>query len=340
MAAALGLDPSAVLDLSASLNPVAPDPCLLVAQHLAALSRYPDPAVATGALAAVLGVDPRRLLLTNGGSEAIALVAAETGAGRVDDPDFSLYRRHLGEVAPTAPRWRSDPHNPTGRLAGPAEEASVWDEAFYPLATGRWTSGRADGGSVVLGSLTKLFACPGLRLGFVLGPRGASGRAFVDRLAARQPRWAVNGLATAALPDLLAQADLPGWAAEIVRLRTALDALLRAHGLDPQPSAANYLLVPGASGLRHRLAARGVVVRDCASFGLPGHVRVAVPDDAGRARLRAALEGVAAATEGDADAGEGDADVTGDAAVLKGDADAARVGGADGLGARREPGER
>ena len=44
-----------------------------------------------------------------------------------------------------------------------------------------------------------------------------------------------------------------------------------------------------APGLREHLAPRGVVVRDCASFGLPDHVRIAVPDDAGRARLEEAL---------------------------------------------------
>jgi histidinol-phosphate/aromatic aminotransferase/cobyric acid decarboxylase-like protein len=33
-----------------------------------------------------------------------------------------------------------------------------------------------------------------------------------------------------------------------------------------------------------------VVVRDCASFGLPDHVRIAVPDADGIDRLRAALE--------------------------------------------------
>jgi histidinol-phosphate/aromatic aminotransferase/cobyric acid decarboxylase-like protein len=38
-----------------------------------------------------------------------------------------------------------------------------------------------------------------------------------------------------------------------------------------------------------RLARRGVVVRDCASFGLDGHVRIAVPDGAGLARLDRAL---------------------------------------------------
>ena len=216
-------------------------------------------------------------------------MAAELGAGWIDDPDFSLYRRHLPIVRPDAARWRSNPHNPTGRLAGPDERADVWDEAFYPLACGRWTSGAAESGAIVLGSLTKLFACPGLRLGFVLAPPGEGGTDFIVRLAARQPRWSVNGLALAVLPDLLAVADLPGWATAVARLREALVAMLTRHGLRPLPSTANYVLVPAAGDLREGLAGQGVLVRDCASFGLAGHVRIAVPDEEGLARLAAAL---------------------------------------------------
>ena len=275
LAAALGVDPAAVLDLSASLNPVAPDAGEVVAKHLDAVDRYPDPAAATNALAAAMEVDSDRLLLTNGGSEAIALVAAELG-GRVEEPDFALYPRGVG------PRWRSNPHNPSGRLAGDDEVAGVWDEAFYPLATGRWT--RNDEGVVVVGSLTKLLACPGLRVGYVLAPDGA----FIRRL--RQPAWSVNGLAAAALPDLLDSVDLPGWASAVAGLRGRLVDLLRNAGLAPEPSDANFVLVR-ASGLRARLAPHGVLVRDCASFRLPDHVRIAVPDHDGLIRLEEALCG-------------------------------------------------
>jgi histidinol-phosphate/aromatic aminotransferase/cobyric acid decarboxylase-like protein len=42
--------------------------------------------------------------------------------------------------------------------------------------------------------------------------------------------------------------------------------------------------------LRDHLARRGVVVRDCANFGLPGTVRIAVPDALGLDRLTTALD--------------------------------------------------
>jgi histidinol-phosphate/aromatic aminotransferase/cobyric acid decarboxylase-like protein len=288
----LAVDPADVLDLSASLNPVAPDPAPVVGRHLDALARYPDPTSATGALAEAIGVDPGRLLLTNGGAEAIALVGAELGAGWADACDFSLYRRHLTGLDPGGVRWRSDPHSPLGGLAGPGVEADVWDEAFYPLATGRWTAGRHDSaGAVTIGSLTKLLACPGLRAGYVITPAADPG--LRARLAARQPRWSVNGLVASALPELLASVDLALWAGRVAGLRADLCSLLRGHGFEARPAAANWVLVPASPGLRARLAHRGVLVRDCASFGLTDTHRIAVPGAAGLERLEEALCGVA-----------------------------------------------
>ena len=275
VAAALGMPVSALLDLSQSLNPVAPDPVAVISKHLDAVGRYPDPRNATAALGEAMGVPTQRLLLTNGGAEAISLLAAEL-SGHVVEPEFALHPRR-GD----GPRWRSNPHNPTGLLAHPDDVAGVWDEAFYPLAAGQWT--RGDAGVPVVGSLTKLLACPGLRIGYLLADEE-----LVERCRRRQPGWSVNGLVCAALPDLLRPVDLPRWADDIRRLRTDLATVLERHGLEPQPSDVNWLLVE-AVGLRERLAPHGVLVRDCASFGLPGVARIAVPDPAGLVRLDEAL---------------------------------------------------
>ena len=273
MAEALGVDPGSILDLSQNLNPFAPDVGAVAARHLGSLQRYPDPSDAARLLAAAIGVDPGRLLLTNGGAAAVAAVAREIGGQVRSEPEFGLHPR--GRHGPV---WRSDPHNPSGVLAGADEVADVWDEAFYPLAIGRWSAGRQ---GVVVGSLTKVFACPGLRLGYVIADD-------VERFARHQPQWAVGSLGLAVLAELLERTDLAGWSRAIAASRVELADLFRRGGWQVSAVDAPWVLVR-APGLRERLAQQGVVVRDCTSFGMPDHVRVAVPGNAGLDRLEQAL---------------------------------------------------
>jgi histidinol-phosphate/aromatic aminotransferase/cobyric acid decarboxylase-like protein len=283
IAAWLGRRVDELLDLSASLNPLAPAVAPLVVEHLGALRHYPDPAAATAELAAAIGVDPDLVVLTNGGAEAIALVAAEEPVGAVGDPEFSLYRRHLATIDPTGPRWRSNPSCPLGLLAAPECAAAVWDEAFYPLAAGSWT--RGDPATWRLGSLTKVWACPGLRIGYVIAPDPSA----AESLRRRQARWAVNGLALVVVEALATSSNPWEWTIGIAELRAALVAPLRERDLLVDDTDACWVLVHRA-GLRELLAAEGVVVRDCANFVLPGVARIAVPDSDGRARLLAALD--------------------------------------------------
>ena len=279
VAQALGMDPADLVDLSQNLNPFASSVADLVVARLDAVRRYPDVRDATRVLSSALGVEAERVVLTNGGSEAIHLVAAEVGGGVRAEPEFALHPR-----SPGGPRWRSDPHSPSGRLATGGETADVWDEAFYALATGRWTARRP---GIVVGSLTKTFACPGLRLGYVV----AADAAQAERLRHRQPEWSVSALALACLPDLVEAADLEEWSCRISEARRELVDVLHAHHLTVHAADAPWVLVE-APQLRERLAPLGVLVRDCTTFGLPGTARIAVPDAHGLERLAKALGAV------------------------------------------------
>ncbi len=274
IAAALGLDPATVLDLSQSMNPFVPDVAGILSRHLDALGHYPSPAAGARLLAEAIGVAPERLRLTNGGSEAITLVANEIGGQVHCEPEFALHPRN-GE----GPIWRSDPHNPTGVLAEPDATADVWDEAFYPLATGRWSAYRS---GITVGSLTKVFNCPGLRLGYVIADD-------VESLTRRQPQWSVNSLALAVLPELLELCDLRSWRIAIETNRAAMAQLFEQRGFVVTQADAPWILVK-APGLREQLAPHGVVVRDCSNFGMDGTMRVGLTAESGLERVSIALD--------------------------------------------------
>ncbi len=282
-----GIDPDSILDLSASLNPLAPDIASMARKYLSSLSRYPDSYAAQCQLADAIGVSPERLILTNGGSEAISLVATLKPEGQVIEPEFSLYRRHLKTVGKSFPIWRSNPSNPLGKLLDASQKADIYDEAFYQLATGTWSRGAFEKDAFILGSLTKLFACPGLRVGYIISPDENLAATIRDL----QPKWSVGSLALSLIPDLieLATNEMKHWAQGIKELRTSLFSLFCSFGYTPFDSDANYIVVPGARHLIGPLADKGIFVRDAKSFGLDA-IRVAVPNNDGQIRLLTALK--------------------------------------------------
>jgi histidinol-phosphate/aromatic aminotransferase/cobyric acid decarboxylase-like protein len=158
---------------------------------------------------------------------------------------------------------------------------------------------------VVIRSLTKLFSIAGLRLGYALGSAER-----LARWAAWRDPWPVNGLAAAAGQVLMADQDglrrwqqrVQGWVAgEGPWLAARLGAV---PGLEPLPSAANYLLVRGKHSLlalQGQLEQRRILVRDCRSFvGLDGHwLRLALLDRGRNQSLLAALPGALALTSSD-----------------------------------------
>lgn len=179
------------------------------------------------------------------------------------------------------------PNNPTGVYLGREEVEAlaqalgggvlVLDEAFVDFVEDGWDSVELarSGRVLALRSLTKAFALAGLRLGYALGRPE-----LLERLRAHQPPWSVNAFAVAAGVACAAAWDhLSQVRCAVARARGALVEGLRGLGLAVLEGAANFVLaqVGEAKSFRRRLLLRGVCVRDCTSFGLPAHVRVAVP---------------------------------------------------------------
>ncbi len=134
---------------------------------------------------------------------------------------------------------------------------------------------------IILRSMTKDQALPGLRLGYLLAAPEVAGA--VERV---RPPWSVNaGALRAGLAALepAAEAHLLQAQALVAQSRRVLTDRLTHLGFEVEPSRANFVLVHVRDGRRFRraLLPHGFVVRDCASFGLPDCVRIAcrLPED-------------------------------------------------------------
>lgn len=107
-----------------------------------------------------------------------------------------------------------------------------------------------------------------------------------------QPAWSVSALAQAGgLFALRCEGHVARARQTVERSKAYLVRELRRLSLDPLDSEANFLLVEvgDAAALRLRLLRAGVAVRDCASFGLPRHIRIGVRRIGECRRLVAAL---------------------------------------------------
>ena len=136
-------------------------------------------------------------------------------------------------------------------------------------------------------SLTKDHAIAGLRLGYVLASAELAGR-----LEARRAPWMTNAVAEAAgIAAVRAKLFVEESRALLRVDRDELCAGLKEMGLVPFATSSYFLTfaVPDSGALRRRLLAKAILVRDCASFGMPGYVRVSARSRPDRERLLQAL---------------------------------------------------
>ena len=315
--------PGEYLDFSANLNPEGP-PQWVRAAMLRGLENarfYPDlrQGAAVAGLSAHLGLPEACILPTAGGIEAIACAAGLSKRHAVAQPTFQEYGALCGahrdvkrsELADYRPEpgetlWLCNPNNPTGEALPRGDVLAllekleavggrlVVDEAFIdycPEHSVRYAV--CDHPAlIVLGSLTKVLAIPGVRLGYLAAHPSA-----MEGLRERLLPWRLNCVADAVA------AALPGHGAEFREIRRlnavrreAFAAALAAIGARVYPSDANFLLCEFGRDMRpdiQWLRERGILVRPCGMFpGLThGHVRLCVRTEGENGRLVAALKG-------------------------------------------------
>ena len=204
--------------------------------------------------------------------------------------------------------WIGHPNNPSGWLLErdvirrATEEsprtAFVIDEAFIEfherIADFTLLGADRPRNVIVIRSLTKFFAMPGLRLGFAVVDAGLR-RLMADY----QEPWTVNAVAARAGEHLYDDADYLRRSREVVteERRFLLAGLKALDGLQVFESHAPFLLlrigVPGlaSAALKERLLSHGILIRDASNYrGLDAtYVRVAVKARGDNERLLEAL---------------------------------------------------
>ena len=122
--------------------------------------------------------------------------------------------------------------------------------------------------------MTKNYANTALRLGYDLASED-----LVSKLRSIQPDWSVNSFAQkAGIASLNDNEYIKNARKVVFSARKYLKKALTQLGLETVPTDANFLLikVDKASKWRYLLLKKGIVVRDCTSFGLPNYIRVGI----------------------------------------------------------------
>jgi len=336
-------DPHAWLDFSANINPLGMPPDMERALQSAHedIGLYPDPYAghATESVARFLGIEPRNLLLTNGGIDALRIAAAHFHIGNcvIPVPSFCEYKRFAansganvdyanatvneGEYAvdldhvrklvrPRSLVFLCNPANPSGSAI---KRENMLDFLSFTKKTGAYTvideafvdfcpefSVRKDilesENTIIAGSLTKFFAIPGLRLGYLC----ANPKTICD-MKKTVPPWGLNAFALAAARTLdKTEAYAQKTRDHVKKNRLFLSLQLSLLGYLVYVSHANYLLADATAlrltgaELNRRLAAHRIMVRDCSGYeGLTdSHVRIAVKSRKDNEQLISALKSV------------------------------------------------
>jgi histidinol-phosphate aminotransferase len=226
-------------------------------------------------------------------------LAAAAGAEAVAVPLAADDGHDLGAMAAAVDeRTRlvlvCNPNNPTGAYRGadeierfldalPEDLAVLVDEAYFEFVdrpdAGRTMSlARERSNLLVTRTFSKAHGLCGLRVGYGVGAAG-----WIDALdRVRQP-FNTNALAqSAALESLRHPAALERRVRETVAERAHVQRALAETSRAVTPSQGNFVLVApedaavGSPSVHEQLLRLGVIVRDGASLGCPGRLRVSI----------------------------------------------------------------
>jgi len=276
-----------------------------LAAQMDLIGNYPEPEPYSleAALAQTLGIAPEAVCVTSGATEAIYLIALAFRGSRsaILQPTFSEYedacRLHGHEIIRLShddienPQdktqespdmfWCCNPNNPDGYVIEKdalvslierhPETVFVLDQS-YGFFTREPLLSAAEAvrfhNVIQLHSMTKRYAMPGLRLGYVTGSPE-----LLEKIRTVRMPWSVNALAIAAGTYLVghpetAPIDLDAVLAEARRLRNALAAV---PGISVEPTKTHFMLCRLADGRAEELKdwlvqQKGILIRNASNF--------------------------------------------------------------------------
>ena len=279
-----------------------------LAERMPVVCHYPEPTPESleALLALQLGLSPDEVMVTNGATEAIYLLAQSLRGKRVciPQPTFAEYadacRLHGVEITSaeitsseqTDVLWICNPNNPTGEvlpltdireiITGNPHRLLIVDASYEhftqePLLSASEACRYPQ--VLMLHSMTKQFGIPGLRLGYLTG----ASQTLAPLRALRMP-WSVNSLALEAGKYLVEHAadyalDFPALMAERERMAQELQKL----GFEVYPSQTHMLLCQCPQGTAsewkdYLVREHALLIRDASNFcGLTDrHFRIAI----------------------------------------------------------------
>jgi histidinol-phosphate aminotransferase len=304
-------------DFSTNANACGPCPAALASVARADAAHYPDPSYRAlrERLAAFHGVRPAQVHLAASGSEFIvrmtAAVAKLGGQGvHVPQPGYADYARAarahgMRLVAPADAQlvWHADPASPTGQAAPIPLLApgvvGVIDAAYAPLRLSGEavaSEGTACEGYWQLWTPNKALGLTGVRAAYALAPR-AQDESLSLALDALMPSWPIGAHGVALLQSWI-EPEVQQWLAGCLPLlrewKLRQLAMCESLGWRCLPGDASFFCAEPATAdlqslLLHLRAVHGIKLRDTASLGLAGHVRLNVMPPASQDALRQAL---------------------------------------------------
>jgi len=237
------------------------------------------------------------------GAEVCRHILSKTGGFLLDNGFIKAVQAEKPKMV-----YLCNPNNPTGKITETAlikdlldscREIDAWvviDECFMDFVqhTNRYTSKPLLNGYpnlVILKAFTKMFALPGIRLGYAL----CSNKALIDSLYFHGADWAVSNLAQAAGIAALDDADAftKQTVEYVAKERGIMERELTRQGYTVFESSTNYVFFqsPHTFDLREALNNKGIRIRSCGNYhGLDDtYYRVAVSAQANNEKLLATL---------------------------------------------------